>query len=75
MPSPRYKLERVEFLINNQRFTLQLMDLTLCILDIFYAFCRLIFFSKIFYLEKLFQENHQSAKQFESTSGQIFCQA
>ena len=42
---------------------------------IFHAFCRLLLFFKSNFFEKLFQEYHQSVKQFGSRSGPTFCQA
>ena len=53
--------------------------LTLCMLSNFAClFCHLIlffFFSKNFFFNRIFQENHQNVKQLGSRSGPTFCRA
>ena len=54
---------------------LMIKSLTLCMLGILHAFCRLLIVFKINLLEKLFQEYHQSVNQFGSRSGPTLCRA
>ena len=52
------------------RFFDELTILTLCMLGFFSCFyCRLLFFSKLTFFKRFFQEHYQSVKQFGSRSG------
>ena len=63
--------------IGLQRFTLQLVDLTFCMLGNISGVLMsadLFIFFKILFKKKLFQECYHSVKQFGLRSGLTFCQ-
>ena len=66
--SPRNKITCFRSPTVKCRFTLQLVDITLCILGHISCVLSSVDFFKIIFFEKFFQEYHQSVKQFGSRS-------